>query len=108
SRSSLRSHARRRALPSCPTRRSSDLRMALRRVIPAEGEDADQVLAVAGALEHSSGHPIARAIAEAARARTGEPAQVTEFADLPRSEEHTSELQSREKLVCRLPLEKKN
>src|SRR5690606_41612868 len=25
----------------------------------------------------------------------------------PRSEEHTSELQSREKLVCRLPLEKK-
>ncbi|WP_280501076.1 heavy metal translocating P-type ATPase [Nocardia farcinica] len=58
-------------------------RMALRRVIPAEGEDADQVLAVAGALEHSSGHPIARAIAEAARARTGEPAQVTEFADLP-------------------------
>src|SRR5690606_22004769 len=27
---------------------------------------------------------------------------------LPRSEEHTSELQSREKLVCRLPLEKKN
>src|SRR5690606_42093507 len=25
-----------------------------------------------------------------------------------RSEEHTSELQSREKLVCRLPLEKKN
>src|SRR5690606_41807721 len=27
---------------------------------------------------------------------------------LPRSEEHTSELQSREKLVCRLLLEKKN
>src|SRR5690606_39468725 len=30
------------------------------------------------------------------------------FRDLPRSEEHTSELQSREKLVCRLLLEKKN
>src|SRR5690606_41902675 len=28
--------------------------------------------------------------------------------DLTRSEEHTSELQSREKLVCRLLLEKKN
>src|SRR5690606_40899159 len=28
-------------------------------------------------------------------------------ADLPRSEEHTSELQSRENLVCRLLLEKK-
>src|SRR5690606_41529726 len=27
---------------------------------------------------------------------------------IPRSEEHTSELQSRENLVCRLPLEKKN
>src|SRR5690606_39908370 len=27
--------------------------------------------------------------------------------DIPRSEEHTSELQSREKLVCRLLLEKK-
>src|SRR5690606_39347798 len=33
-------------------------------------------------------------------ARTGRPP--------PRSEEHTSELQSREKLVCRLLLEKKN
>src|SRR5690606_41281874 len=31
-----------------------------------------------------------------------------DFADVPRSEEHTSELQSRENLVCRLPLEKKN
>src|SRR5690606_39531113 len=28
--------------------------------------------------------------------------------DVPRSEEHTSELQSRENLVCRLLLEKKN
>src|SRR5690606_41132483 len=28
--------------------------------------------------------------------------------EIARSEEHTSELQSREKLVCRLPLEKKN
>src|SRR5690606_42022504 len=30
-----------------------------------------------------------------------------EFLNLPRSEEHTSELQSRENLVCRLLLEKK-
>src|SRR5207302_11024707 len=30
-----------------------------------------------------------------------------QFARLPRSEEHTSELQSREKIVCRLLLEKK-
>src|SRR5690606_40862016 len=34
---------------------------------------------------------------------------VCRFTDiLPRSEEHTSELQSRENLVCRLLLEKKN
>src|SRR5690606_42053648 len=32
----------------------------------------------------------------------------TECVDDPRSEEHTSELQSRENLVCRLLLEKKN
>src|SRR5690606_41754785 len=32
----------------------------------------------------------------------------TDFRLVPRSEEHTSELQSRENLVCRLLLEKKN
>src|SRR3712207_8322987 len=37
------------------------------------------------------------------------PAEVTEFRDqLTRSEEHTSELQSRQYLVCRLLLETKN
>src|SRR5436305_9777665 len=40
----------------------------------------------------------------------GEPAaeRAHEGAELPRSEEHTSELQSRPHLVCRLLLEKKN
>src|SRR5690606_40349791 len=33
--------------------------------------------------------------------------RLNELRDNPRSEEHTSELQSREKLVCRLLLEKK-
>src|SRR5438067_3944241 len=37
----------------------------------------------------------------------GEAGQVDESADVPRSEEHTSELQSRFDLVCRLLLEKK-
>src|SRR5258707_10686262 len=37
----------------------------------------------------------------------GEPVQVTGHRT-PRSEEHTSELQSRQYLVCRLLLEKKN
>ncbi|WP_067857895.1 heavy metal translocating P-type ATPase [Nocardia shimofusensis] len=57
-------------------------KMALREVIPAEGEDADRVLALAGALEHSSEHPIARAIADAAREKTGELEQVRDFANL--------------------------
>lgn len=57
-------------------------KMTLREVIPAEGEDADQVLALAGALEHSSEHPIARAVADAAREKTGELEQVRDFANL--------------------------
>src|SRR3712207_7422239 len=36
----------------------------------------------------------------------GEPAAFPSFAPTPRSEEHTSELQSRQYLVCRLLLEK--
>jgi Cu+-exporting ATPase len=44
-------------------------RMALVRVVPAEGEDAAEVLRLAGALEDASEHPIARAIAHAARVR---------------------------------------
>ena len=36
--------------------------MTLRRVIPAEGEDAGEVLRIAAALEGGSEHPIARAI----------------------------------------------
>ncbi|MBP1780575.1 heavy metal translocating P-type ATPase [Micromonospora chalcea] len=41
-------------------------RMALAEVLPADGEDADELLRVAGALEAASEHPIARAVAEAA------------------------------------------
>src|SRR5690606_40579336 len=44
--------------------------------------------------------------APAAPSPTPRPAPTTSAA--PRSEEHTSELQSREKLVCRLLLEKQN
>src|SRR5690606_28573888 len=38
---------------------------------------------------------------------TGRTPTIGDIADMHRSEEHTSELQSREKLVCRLLLEKK-
>jgi Cu+-exporting ATPase len=41
-------------------------RMRLTAVVPADGEDADEVLRIAGALEAASEHPVARAIAAAA------------------------------------------
>ncbi|HET7305001.1 MAG TPA: heavy metal translocating P-type ATPase [Segeticoccus sp.] len=58
-------------------------RMSLQSVKPAAGEDADEVLAVAGALEDASEHPIAAAIAAAARessSSTGRLASVEGFA----------------------------
>ena len=41
-------------------------RMSLHEVIVADGEDRQEVLKLAGALEHASEHPIARAIADSA------------------------------------------
>src|SRR5207302_10477411 len=70
-----------RDLPSFPTRRSSDLKRFLR------GDAAYAVV-------------VTRAPARRRGPRTDERARA-------RSEEHTSELQSRENLVCRLLLEKK-
>jgi Cu+-exporting ATPase len=43
--------------------------MSLAGIATAEGIDEDEALALAGALEHNSEHPIARAIAQAAAAR---------------------------------------
>ncbi|MDL5350676.1 heavy metal translocating P-type ATPase [Microbacterium sp. zg-YB36] len=54
-------------------------RMSVIDVVPADGEDADTVLRLAGAVEHASEHPIGRAIAQAAADRLGEPAGVTDF-----------------------------
>src|SRR3712207_8392158 len=45
---------------------------------------------------------------EAARVDGATPTQIFRHVVWPRSEEHTSELQSRQYLVCRLLLEKKN
>lgn len=56
-------------------------RMALVDVVAAAGESADEVLRLAGSLEHASEHPIARAIADGARAK-GELAAVEDFASL--------------------------
>ncbi|MDW3845614.1 heavy metal translocating P-type ATPase [Micromonospora sp. BRA006-A] len=55
-------------------------RMALAEVLPAGGEDAAELLRVAGALEAASEHPIARAVAEAA-AEAGPLPPVGEFAN---------------------------
>jgi Cu+-exporting ATPase len=46
-------------------------RMSLVDVIPAEGEDRGRLLGIAGALEDASEHPIAQAIAGAARDELG-------------------------------------
>ena len=54
--------------------------MTVADVVAAPGEDAGRVLALAGALEDASAHPIARAVADAARQAHGALAPVTEFA----------------------------
>ncbi|MGO4255407.1 heavy metal translocating P-type ATPase [Marmoricola sp. RAF53] len=53
-------------------------RMAVRDVLPAGSGDADELLRLAGAVEHASEHPIARAIADEA-ARRGPLPPVTDF-----------------------------
>ncbi|WP_203566514.1 heavy metal translocating P-type ATPase [Aestuariimicrobium ganziense] len=52
--------------------------MALREVVAAEGVEQDEVLALAGAVEHASEHPIAQAISSAAAERAPL-ATVTDF-----------------------------
>jgi Cu+-exporting ATPase len=54
-------------------------RMSLIEVCVADGEDPDEVLRLAGALEDASEHPIAQAIATGARERVGELPAVEEF-----------------------------
>ncbi|GAA1311955.1 heavy metal translocating P-type ATPase [Saccharothrix xinjiangensis] len=47
-------------------------RMSLVAVHPADGVDEDEVLRLAGALEHASEHPVARAVAAGAAERVGD------------------------------------
>src|SRR5690606_39307086 len=98
-------YAHHRALPSFPTRRSSDLRadapwssVIIASPRPDRARDLDGVDAqerVARCHEHRFRSPLARH------------GDALRYRGLGRSEEHTSELQSRENLVCRLLLEKK-
>src|SRR5690606_41420452 len=94
--SSSSSHSDHRYLPSFPTRRSSDLISIVDYLClyQAVWSPPFLSLAVFGGFVVGNGHPAW------SDARQGFFAQA-------RSEEHTSELQSRENLVCRLLLEKK-
>jgi len=56
--------------------------MTLLDVITASGEQPDEVLRLAGALENSSEHPIAKAIADGARDKVGDLPSVEEFKSL--------------------------
>src|SRR5690606_41537307 len=81
-------HSVRLGLHSFPTRRSSDL---IYDRFTSELAKRTQALRVGHALRPET-----------------QIGPVSEAPQLERSEEHTSELQSRENLVCRLRLEKKN
>src|SRR5690606_39395830 len=86
---SLKWHRRHRDLHSFPTRRSSDLMVDFSIYNRPEGDDS---LADIDYIGHG---------------RDGGYADYQVVPAENRSEEHTSELQSRENLVCRLLLEKK-
>ncbi|MFF0849646.1 heavy metal translocating P-type ATPase [Streptomyces sp. NPDC003388] len=58
-------------------------RMTLQEVYTAEGEDEKELLRLAGALEHASEHPVARAIAAGAEERAGTLPAVEAFENVP-------------------------
>ncbi len=57
--------------------------MRLVDVVPADGQDRDQILALAGAVEDASDHPIARAVAAGAREQVGALPAAGAFGDRP-------------------------
>ncbi|MEU3858370.1 heavy metal translocating P-type ATPase [Streptomyces sp. NPDC028722] len=58
-------------------------RMSLQAVYVADGEDEKELLRLAGALEHASEHPVARAIAAGAEERAGELPAAEHFENVP-------------------------
>ncbi|MCC5477289.1 heavy metal translocating P-type ATPase [Streptomyces barringtoniae] len=58
-------------------------RMTLQAVYAADGEDEKELLRLAGALEHASEHPVARAIAAGAEERAGALPPVEHFENVP-------------------------
>ena len=57
--------------------------MQLVDVVVADGVSRSEVLLLAGSLEHASEHPVAKAIAQAARAELGSLDHVSQFESLP-------------------------
>ena len=57
-------------------------RMSLLDVITADGQDADEVLRLAGAIEDASEHPIAQAVAKGAVQKVGELPAVEDFTNV--------------------------
>src|SRR5688572_30883050 len=87
---------------SFPTRRSSDL-LDIPLVRFFDAGFAENAPTESQAITRPEGHNLARYGANMAPLREASPHGATS----PRSEEHTSELQSQSNLVCRLLLEKK-
>ncbi|KUM69418.1 heavy metal translocating P-type ATPase [Streptomyces curacoi] len=58
-------------------------RMTLQRVYAAAGVDEERVLRLAGAVEHASEHPVARAVALGAEERLGRLPEVEGFQNVP-------------------------
>ncbi|MFJ7153121.1 heavy metal translocating P-type ATPase [Streptomyces sp. NPDC100445] len=58
-------------------------RMSLQTVYVADGEDEKELLRLAGALEHASEHPVARAIAAGAEERAGALPAAEHFENVP-------------------------
>ncbi|MER5515993.1 heavy metal translocating P-type ATPase [Streptomyces sp. NPDC002763] len=58
-------------------------RMSLQEVYVADGADKDEVLRLAGALEHASEHPVARAVAAGAEERVGALPTAERFENVP-------------------------
>ncbi|MFB0621142.1 heavy metal translocating P-type ATPase [Streptomyces sp. AGS-58] len=58
-------------------------RMSLQAVYVADGEDEKELLRLAGALEHASEHPVARAIAAGAEERAGALSAADHFENVP-------------------------
>ncbi|MGA5317734.1 heavy metal translocating P-type ATPase [Streptomyces pseudogriseolus] len=58
-------------------------RMSLRAVHAAEGTDEEELLRLAGALEHASEHPVARAVAAGAEERVGALPRTEHFENVP-------------------------